>query len=144
MSFDTRRLPVTYQGDVQRFVEICKDLLGDNVLSIILFGSVARGNYKDSSDLDFCIVVVRYPQQDWKVGGEIKHRCLMSGFSSPVEPVFLDRNDLTIASPLLYEVSQVGLLVYGEDTLTQMKDVSRNIRPILRDGEKIGWRSGED
>ena len=41
----------------RRFAEDVKKLLGDSIREIVLFGSVARGDYSENSDVDVLIVV---------------------------------------------------------------------------------------
>ena len=38
-------------------VEVCKEVLTENLISIILFGSTARGDFNDYSDIDVIIEV---------------------------------------------------------------------------------------
>jgi len=40
-----------------------KELFGDNLISVILFGSVARGDFKEGSDIDLLVVARNFPQK---------------------------------------------------------------------------------
>jgi len=102
-------------------VEACKEVLKENLISIILFGSTARGDSNNYSDIDVCLVVKEYPKEDWKVGGMIKYKCLSKGISKCVEPIFLDEGDLNIPSPILYEISRDGKTISGRDILTELQ-----------------------
>ena len=46
-----------YREVARRFAEDVKKRLGESVKEIILFGSVARGDYGENSDVDVLIVV---------------------------------------------------------------------------------------
>ena len=41
---------------IQEVLQASKDILGDKLEKVILFGSYARGDYDDESDIDFCIL----------------------------------------------------------------------------------------
>ena len=45
--------------EIDSFISICKKELQQNLRSIILFGSVARKEYTEFSDFDFCVIVKR-------------------------------------------------------------------------------------
>lgn len=122
-------------------VEACKEFLNGNLISIILFGSTARGDSNDCSDIDVCLVVKEYPKEDWKVGGMIKYRCLSEGLSKDVEPIFLDERDLQFPSPILYEISRDGQTISGRDILTELRTLCTQVKPIFTEGgEKVGWQ----
>ena len=54
----------------ERVVEAAKNVLGDNLSSIYLFGSYARGDFDAESDVDF-LVVANVPQE--QAGKERRH-----------------------------------------------------------------------
>jgi predicted nucleotidyltransferase len=55
------RIPHKYFASlIKRYCEILKDLLGDRLISVMLFGSVARGDWNKNSDIDILIVA-----DDW-------------------------------------------------------------------------------
>lgn len=47
----------------RKFIEIYKDFLGDNLISVVLFGSHARGDAKNTSDYDLFIIAVKLPSK---------------------------------------------------------------------------------
>ena len=46
-----------YRDVARRFAEDIKKYLGESVREVILFGSVARGDYGENSDVDILIIV---------------------------------------------------------------------------------------
>ena len=52
MSYMNLDLPKSMQVDLNHVLSVLKKY---NAAKIILYGSVARGDYKDSSDLDICV-----------------------------------------------------------------------------------------
>lgn len=60
-------LPIKIDKAIQEFIKGVKDILGERAKKIILYGSYARGDYNDSSDIDIMILtdlsdeeIVRY------------------------------------------------------------------------------------
>jgi predicted nucleotidyltransferase len=130
------------EKELNLITKICESVLNENLISIVLFGSIAREDAKAFSDIDICLVVKKYPSKDWKLSGIIKHKCFLEGISKPVEPIFLEEEDLKIPSPLLYELSRDGIVITGHDVLPELKKVSEQIKPIIGKGEKkIGWQT---
>ena len=57
-------LPVNIQESINRFVQECSKLLGKRLKKIILYGSYARGDYNNSSDIDI-LVLTDYKQSQF-------------------------------------------------------------------------------
>jgi predicted nucleotidyltransferase len=53
---------------IQEVLQAAKDTLGDRLEKIILFGSYARGDFDEESDIDFCIIanVPRAETTKWR------------------------------------------------------------------------------
>ncbi len=49
-------MPKKINNIVQDFIDKVRNLFGDRVKKIILYGSYARGDYKESSDIDIMIL----------------------------------------------------------------------------------------
>ena len=48
-------LPINIQNAINKFVEESKKILGKRIKKIILYGSYARGDYNNSSDIDILV-----------------------------------------------------------------------------------------
>lgn len=55
-------LNATLRRLATRYTEAAQEILGDNLVSIVLFGSVARGEAGPSSDIDLLVVCRRLPR----------------------------------------------------------------------------------
>lgn len=66
----------TLQMLLKQAAQKMKDLFGDKLCSIILFGSYARGDYNDESDIDLFVLV------DMETTELAKYRSEVSKFSS--------------------------------------------------------------
>jgi len=47
----------TVQALIAKLVERLKEEFGDNLVSVVLYGSVARGDYRPDSDIDLLLVL---------------------------------------------------------------------------------------
>ncbi|MEM7827033.1 MAG: nucleotidyltransferase domain-containing protein [Candidatus Aenigmatarchaeota archaeon] len=48
---------------LKEFVGECMKKFGKDLVSIVLFGSYARGNYKETSDIDLLVVAKDFPEK---------------------------------------------------------------------------------
>jgi predicted nucleotidyltransferase len=68
------KIPENVELAIKEFVEACKEKFKENLVSIVLFGSYARGNFKETSDVDLLVIVKNLPESVWerdKLIGEI-------------------------------------------------------------------------
>ena len=49
-------LPINIQNSINKFVEESKKILGKRIKKIILYGSYARGDYNNSSDIEIFLL----------------------------------------------------------------------------------------
>ncbi len=115
---------------------ILRELKG--VEAIYLFGSVAKGTQNEKSDYDIAIFVKKRPENKLDVLTNIRMG-LNRKISRPIEPFILSLDDLKYPSPFLYEVYMNHYLLYGKNLIEKCKDVIKNIRPIIKNGVKIGY-----
>lgn len=60
-------LPTNIQQSITRFVEESKRILGNRIKKIILYGSYARGDYNNSSDIDILVLTDYKPKEFYSV-----------------------------------------------------------------------------
>lgn len=53
------------QALIERFVERLKEEFGDNLVSVVLHGSVARSDYRPDSDIDLLLVFEELPRNQF-------------------------------------------------------------------------------
>ena len=99
-----------YRKAVDEFVERVLDKYSDRIDSIILFGSVARGEAKEESDIDILVI--------WK-GDEAEGWRAMTGLAFDV---------------LLDEEEYISVKVLG---LEDLKAENPFIKNVMREGIKI-------
>ncbi len=102
------QVPSQVINSIKRFKESIKS--GLNVKKVILFGSYARGNYTDNSDIDVCIIAENI-SNNYLVMLQIAPKVI--GIDVRIEPVvFSDKefNELNVYG-LLKEVKDYGIEV---------------------------------
>ena len=109
-----------------------------SIEAIYLFGSVAKGTQDESSDYDILVFVNKSPPQKIKAIARIRNDA-SDRITRPFDLIILNVNDLQIPSPFLYEVYHNHLIIYGKDVIEKCKEIIKNIRPIVKNGVKIGY-----
>ena len=97
-----------FEEAINEFVELCKEKFGDDLISVVLFGSVARGTAKKGSDIDLLIIVRGIPKRildrEDAVSEEIMK--IIRKYHVRVMPVLLGLDDLSdrVINPLIYGI----------------------------------------
>jgi len=72
-------MPNNISKIVNDFINTVKDILGEHLKQIILYGSYARGDYKKNSDIDIMILtdlnndeIIEYRNQIWECAYDIE------------------------------------------------------------------------
>ena len=122
-------------------IEIVKQTVDQEIVSVILFGSVATGHFKKGSDIDILIIVKEYNEpvckEYWKHIKKSSYRAI----GIPVDPIFAEEKALDdITSSFYLDVIADGKVIYGKDILDRNIFKRHNISPITTGGVRIGWR----
>jgi predicted nucleotidyltransferase len=109
-----RKVPESIKELTDEFVSRIAQLYGDRLNKIILFGSYARGDFNQDSDIDYLVVlndeeVNSYEEIDYLSTEtfEMSLKYLMSVSAIPVSKERLDH----YGSPLLRNVQEDGILL---------------------------------
>jgi len=114
-----------YEKALMVFRDSVVNELGDHVCSIVAYGSVARGESRDDSDIDV-LVVGR--------GKEIFHRVSEIGyevdyenrFETFITPIYFTIEELEyrvkVGLPFIYEVLRGGVILYDDGTFKRIRE----------------------
>ncbi len=103
---------------VQRIKEV------PNILQIILFGSVARGEDRATSDID--IAIIHDSRDKFNLMNEVnKHK------SEKIQTTFVHLRDLPSETELVGALSGEGLLLYGHPIIIQEKKLNLKPKKII-------------
>jgi len=106
------QIQAKYKGAVKEFVSRALKRYGDKIDSIILFGSVARGEAKEDSDIDILVIWEGEEAEGWRA---------MTGLAFDV---------------LLDEEEYISVKVLGLKDL-QVKAKNQFIKNVMKEGVKI-------
>jgi predicted nucleotidyltransferase len=135
-----------YRRAVDIVVEALKDNLGEKLVSIILYGSTARGDVSEDSDIDLLIVLESLPESRLErlrilddVEKELKsveNEYNIKIFFSPILKTVDEARKIT---PLYLDVVEDGIILFDRDDF--MKKTIDRVRARLRElGARRIWR----
>ncbi len=110
----------------------------NGIEAIYLFGSIAKGKENERSDYDIAVIVREYPEKDMDIIARIRYS-LLGKIKRPLEILLIGMDDLEYSSPFLYEIYHASRLLYGTDVLLRCKNVVENIKPIIAEGNTVGY-----
>jgi len=141
------KLPKKVKEALKFFVKECKKKFGKDLVSVILFGSYARGNWKEESDIDLLVVVKgklppfkeRHKLLEGTISKILKKYCLR------VMPIISSVEELNpkYLNPLLLGILVGHIVLVGKefwrDFLFELKPTIKKFDPIYIEGE-TKWR----
>lgn len=105
--------------EIKTIIKYLKDLLelrGIKVNKIILFGSYARGNYREDSDIDVVIISKNFSGKDIfersRMLGDIEWK-LMDKFLVPLDIITMSPEDFQSGISPISQYSKQGEVIYS-------------------------------
>jgi hypothetical protein len=130
-----------YQKIISEIVEIIKNTIKDDLVSIILFGSFIRGEFDEKSDYDVLIVIRGYEDERCKKYWKRIRELVYEEFGRPVDVIFVEENALKdLTNPFNLDILADGKVAYGKEVLDRDIFKRYGIQPIIKEGVRIGWR----
>lgn len=143
------------QSLIERFVQRAKETFGDNLVSIVLYGSVARGKYRPDSDIDLLLVFEELPpdrlarsEMVLKLGSKVEREIPQRwedgeyhGFSL----IAKTRWEARYTRPFYFDMTEEAVLLYDKDDF--FRGVLDRLRARMKElgsrkvyvGEKWYW-----
>lgn len=113
-----------------RLVEAYKSYLGDELITIVIFGSRARGDYKENSDFDILIIADNLPERHLARMGYIREPLL--NFDEKVQVLAKTPEEFDSVFPPLYlDIALDGKILVDKDRF--MENRLRKLKKIIRD-----------
>ena len=130
---------------LDEFLQRCKQKFGDNLISIILFGSYARGMATEYSDVDLLIIAKNLPKrriERYKLMSDIDLEFLKK-YHIVLSPILLEPGELPtkVVNPLICGILTGYKIIYDKNNfwknyLERIKPVIKRIKPVFIDEEK--------
>ena len=104
----------------QRIIECYKEYLGENLISIVLFGSRARGDARSDSDYDLFIVSTELPESPVDRVRFIR-RPIVGKFEEKISIIAKTREEFqSHFPPLFLALSIDGIVLYDKNYITSL------------------------
>jgi len=110
---------------LDRLLKETKSLYGDNLVSFVVFGSVARETYRFNSDVDLLIVAKNLPKGRMKRVGQFEavedrlepflNSLKKEGVDTYISPVFKTPEEAEYGSPLFLDMVEDSRFLYDKD-----------------------------
>jgi predicted nucleotidyltransferase len=130
---------------LDEFLKKCKEKFGDNLISIILFGSYARETATEYSDVDLLIIAKNLPKrriERYKIIRDIILDFIYE-YEINISPILIRPEELSHKniSPLIYGILTGYKVIYDKDNfwknyLERIKPIIKEKKPVFIDEEK--------
>ncbi len=145
LSVDLDKELMAYILKTVKIVSQDKDVQG-----IALFGSIAKNNYNNSSDVDFFIVVdddYDYTNKLWEVRKKLlpaEESFIKEGKYYRFSPLVVSKAGLSRTIPLYFDIADYGIILYEKNSiLTDFFSRIRTLphkRRIMPAGVELKWK----
>ena len=132
-----------YKNLLNNFVEILKEEFSDRLVSVVVFGSVARNMANKYSDIDVCIVLKEPPKSSYKRSKMIypcikelqrkeSHKFLyQSGYYSEISPIIYTPEEIVDTKPIFLDMVDDAVLMYDDGTFDKkLKELKKRMKEL--------------
>jgi hypothetical protein len=131
-----------YERAINEFVRLCKKKFGNNLVSIVLFGSHARGTATKYSDIDLLVIVKNLPD-DWRERDRLvialEHE-VGSKYSIPITSIVASKREfldgVEAGNALLFGISKGYVVLHDKEGLFPTKMEEFKTKYFLKLGTK--------
>lgn len=148
---------VTYEGLLKRFLALLREEYKDEIIAVVLYGSVARGEAEPTSDLDLIVVIEdsssSYEKstkrfilkvEDRLKDGEEFRNLVKNGFYPELKPIILSRSEASINRYIFLDLMDDAVILFDRnnffkerlEALRKRLQELRSKKVQLKDG---GW-----
>ncbi|MCK4733747.1 MAG: nucleotidyltransferase domain-containing protein [Methanophagales archaeon] len=125
-------LPEKHQKTIAKIVEIIKNSVKDDLVSIIIFGSFVRGEFTEKSDYDVLIVISDYEDVKCKNYWKRIKDLVYEEFGRSIDAIFIEESALKdLTNPFTLDILAEGVVVYGKEVRDKEVFKRYHIQPIL-------------
>jgi uncharacterized protein len=127
-----RKIPENVELAIKEFVKACKEKFKDNLVSIVLFGSYARGNFKETSDVDLLVIVKDLPESVWERDKLIKETTweIFLKYNEDLQPILSTPKEIRMAmknnNPIFF-----GILLGYKVLIDKENFFEKNLKEII-------------
>jgi len=133
-----------YSEYLSQFLKLLKARLGDNLISVVLFGSVVRGEADEGSDVDLLIVSDGFEgsfgerfQHFQEIDKELleletRKKLRREGYGTLISPVPLNRKEVERHPPILLDILTDGIILYDKNGFIkgELADLRKRLKAL--------------
>jgi len=153
-------VPEPYRTLISKLLEELLRLFNGRLKSLVVYGSIARGDYRRDSDIDLLVVVDGLPRSRLErvklfVEAEMKldellDRLLDEGYAISFSPIIKTPEETSRITPLYLDMVEDAIIVYDENgffekILARLRERLKQLgAERVRIGKKWYWRLKKD
>lgn len=137
-------IPLKYKEALSELLAFLKDKLRENLISVVVFGSVARGTFKEHSDVDLLVVSRNFPKKlvdriDLFVDKTFEIS-MKYGINISIIPLKIDEAQST--QPIYLDMAYEGIILYDRDNFIEKKlnDLRKKLEKM--GAERVPYKRG--
>ena len=145
----------TYQGLLKHFLVLVREEYKDQIIAVVLYGSVARGEAKPTSDLDLILVIEDPPSLDEKStkrfilkvedrlkGGEEFQNLVKSGLYPDLRPIILSRSEASMNRYIFLDLIDDAIILFDRNDFfkKRLETLKRRLKEL--GSEKVESQDG--
>jgi len=137
-------VPLKYKEALSELLAFLKDKLRENLISVVVFGSVARGTFKEHSDVDLLVVSRNFPKKlvdriDLFVDKTFEIS-MKYGINISIIPLKIDEAQST--QPIYLDMAYEGIILYDRDNFIEKKlnDLRKKLEKM--GAERVPYKRG--
>ncbi len=99
-----------------------KQKLNNDLLSVVLFGSIVKGNFTSTSDIDV-LVICEAPPKDWRARDKMVLELteyIEMKYATPIHMTLVSKGEISYSiesvSPLMLEIYSANKIIYDKDS----------------------------
>ena len=129
-----RKLPEEYKAILQDFIGLLNEAFADNIISAVLYGSVAKGHSRKDSDIDICLIFKSLPKSRHKrtllIFPLIKtlrekdsyNALYKEGYIPEISPILYTIEDIQDTKPIFLDMVEDGIILLDDGTWAKKRD----------------------
>lgn len=145
----SEKIPNRYRSLLNALALRCLEVYGSRLISLAVFGSVARSTYTPGSDIDCFLVVRDLPRSRMRRAREFeKVEDLLAaeiavlhkdGYTTALSPVFRTPEEAALFSPLYLDMTEEVILLHDRDSFLENRLAAVKAR-LEQLGSKRLWK----
>ncbi len=149
-----------YRSVLGKLLKNLLEVFDENLVSMVVFGSVARGEYRRDSDVDLLLVVEGLPKGRLKRTGLFEkaeeklekdlEKLFDKGYYISFSPIIKTPEEASKISPLYLDMVEDAVIVYDKNGFFEkiLKKLERKLKELGAERVKLGrkwyWRLKRD